>query len=514
MKAGAREVARLLDISPNTEREYRRALDLEGLLAGSVEDLPALEVLKAAIARRLPSTPAPQMVSSIEQWEPRLRQLAERGLGARAIYDRLRTEHADFDAAFWPVRRAYRQWRKQRGVRAEDVAIVVDTRPGDVAQVDFGYLGRLYDAATGQLRRVWVFVMVLGYSRRMVARLCFDQTIETWLRVHTEAFAELGGVPATIVPDNLKAAVIRAAFGVDDAAALNRTYRELARHYGFKVDPTPVYSPEKKGKVESAIKYVQRNFFVGRDGSDVDDAHVALARWVEEVANVRIHGTTQRRPADVFGADERTALLALPTRAWEPVRWHEARVHRDSHVSFERRLYSVPWQHVGHDVWVRATPSAVAIYADDVRVATHDRRGSAPRSTVDAHLPDDRVPWRHRSRAFWEARADRIAPEVGAYVRAVFDSDDVLSMLRTVQSTVTHLERFPRERAVAACARATHYGSTSYGAIKNILRQGLDLQPLPTPATGAALTNPRFARSIGELLHRPTKKKEGNHELH
>src|SRR5262249_36229042 len=151
--------------------------------------------------------------------------------------------------------------------------------------------------------------------------------------------------------------------------------------------------------------------------------------------------------------------------------------------SFDRRLYSVPWQHVGQGVWVRATASTVTIYAADERVATHERRGNSSRSTVDAHLPDDRVPWRHRSRAFWEARADRIAPEVGAYVRAVFDSDDVLSMLRTVQSTVTHLERFPRERAVAACARAAYYGSTSYGAIKNILRQGLDLQPLPAPAS-------------------------------
>jgi transposase len=107
----------------------------------------------------------------------------------------------------------------------------VETDPGDVAQVDFGYVGKLYDADAGKLKKAWVFVMTLGFSRHMVARIVFDQKIETWLRLHIECFEELGGVPKTIVPDNLKAAVIRAAFGVDEETALNRSYRVLARHY-------------------------------------------------------------------------------------------------------------------------------------------------------------------------------------------------------------------------------------------------------------------------------------------
>lgn len=137
------------------------------------------------------------------------------------------------------MRAVWRKWKKDRGVRAEDVAIPVDTAPGEITQVDFGYVGRLYDASSGQLRGM-AFVMVLGYSGRMAVRICFDQKIETWLRVHVEAFAELGGVPSTVVPDNLKAEVVRAAFGVDGAASLNRSYRELARHYGIKIDPAPI----------------------------------------------------------------------------------------------------------------------------------------------------------------------------------------------------------------------------------------------------------------------------------
>jgi transposase len=513
MGVGCREAARLLQMSPNTERQYRLALQKAGLLDGAADALPELEQLKQVVAAQLPPALPPQMKSSVERFEPRVQELLGKGLQARAIYDRLRLEHSDFDGTYWAIKRMCRRLVRARGVRPSDVAIPVETQPGDVAQVDFGYVGRLYDAASGQLRKAWVFVMVLGHSRRMVARLCFDQTLKTWLRLHVEAFAELGGAPHTLVPDNLRAAVVRAAFGVDAAGtALNRSYRELARHYGFKVDPTPIYSPEKKGKVESAVKYVKRNFFAGRDGADFAETAAALGRWVHEIANARVHGTTQKRPADVFEAEEHTALLPLPARRFEPVEWKRALVHRDCHVLLGKRLYSVPWRLVGTTVWVRATAASVEIYADDTRVATHARRGRSPRSTTEQHLPEERAPWRHRSRAFWEQRADLIAPEVGAYIREVFDADDVLSMLRTVQAIVTHLETFPRERSIAACERARFYGSHSYAAIKNMLRQGMDLHPLPAVAVSApASAPPRFARSITELLHKP---KENQDEFH
>jgi hypothetical protein len=255
------------------------------------------------------------------------------------------------------------------------------------------------------------------------------------------------------------------------------------------------------------VKYVKRNFFAGRRGEDVADVAVALQKWVDEIANVRVHGTTHRRPIDVY-ASEREAMLPLPDRRFELVTWHQARVHQDSHVAYDRRLYSVPWRLIGQYVWLRVTATTIVVYADDVRVAMHDRRGHATRSTHDEHLPEDRAPWRHRSRAYWEGRADRIAAEVGVYIRAVFDSDDVLSMLRTVQAMVTHLEKFPTSRTIAACQRAQHFGSHQYRTIKNILRDGLDLVPLATP-TSSALHAPRFARSVSELLHRT---KDDDHE--
>jgi transposase len=346
MGTGAREVARMLRMSPNTERDYRQALEKEGLLDGPADDIAPLEVLRAAVDRTLPVVAPPQMVSTAEPLRDKIIELAKKGVKARAIFDRLRLEDPQLSVSYWAVRGVWRRWRKERGVVAEDVAIPVETGPGEIAQVDFGYVGKLYDAASGMLRKAWVFVLVLAFSRRLVARIVFDQKIETWLRVHVEAFAELGGVPATIVPDNLKAAVIRAAFGVDGAASLNRSYRELARHYGFKIDPAPIYAPKKKGKVESSVKYVKTNFFAARDEHDADETRQELQRWTDEIANVRIHGTTHRRPIDLF-ADERAALLPIPERRFELVTWHQVRVHLDTHVAFDRRLYSVPWRLIG-----------------------------------------------------------------------------------------------------------------------------------------------------------------------
>ena len=275
-----------------------------------------------------------------------------------------------------------RRLAREGGIRAEQVAIPVETLPGQVAQVDFGYVGKLYDPERGVLRKAWVFVMVLGYSRHQFARVVFDQTTETWLKLHVEAFEALGGVPAVIVPDNLKAAVIRAAFGVDDQAALNRSYRELARHYDFQVDPAPPFAPKKKGKVESGVKYAKHNFFAGRDEQDITVVNRELDEWVECIAGTRLHGTTVKPPLGLFRADERQSLMPLPTKRYEPVVWKRAKVHQDCHVHFERRLYSVPWRLLRSEVWVRAVGNAVTIYsADDERVADHPRRapvGAAP----------------------------------------------------------------------------------------------------------------------------------------
>lgn len=345
----------------------------------------------------------------------------------------------------------------------------------------------------------------------MFVRIVFDQKVDTWLAMHAEAFAEFGGVPAVIVPDNLKSAVIRAAFGMHDEPVLNRSYRELARHFGFKIDPTPAYSPEKKGKVESGVKYVKNNFFAARaDELDVSVLARELARWVVEVAGNRRHGTTHRRPLELFEQVERSALLASPLARWEPVVWRTPTLRRDCHALVDGARYSAPWRLVGKELLARVTATSVMLYWEDVRVATHNREPLGAKSTHEEHLPAHRSPYRHRERSYWEERADHLAPEVGAYVRAIFDSDDVLNQLTKVQTIVVHLESFPVERASAAAKRAGFFGSYSYLAIKTILRKGLDMEPLPAVIVPVAsgIERPRFARDVQELLQFPVEKSD------
>ena len=495
---GAREVARLLEMSPNTEREYRLAFAQAGLLVGELAILPPLEVLKSVLPARVP----PQQTSTVDAWAQEVARLTGKGCGPRAIFDHLRTQREDFQGSYDAVKRLCRTLRRAAGTQARDVAIAVETVAGEVAQVDFGYVGLLYDPQQNVVRKAYVFVMVLGHSRHQFAHVVFDQSATTWQQLHAMGFAYFGGVPETIVPDNLKAAVVRMAFGHVDEAGLQRGYRELARHYGFKVDPTPPRDPEKKGKVEAGVKYVKNNFFKPRDeAEDVTVVNRALGVWLTEVAGARTHGTTGRKPIELFEAEEREALLPLPPLGWSPVSWKQAKVHADSHIVLDKRLYSVPWMHVGQIVWVKATVDSVLVYADDTRIATHARRESGARSTNEAHLPEGRRDYRHRGDAYWTSRAAMIGEEVHEWVKEAFGESDALSPLRAVQQVVTMLEKYPKDRANNACRRARHYAIRSYAGVKEILVKAIEGRPLPPslPFPRPEVT-PRYARTAEQLM--------------
>jgi len=499
---GCREVARLLGMGPNTERQYRNALEEAGYLEGKIDELPSLTQLKEAVTAYVPSKQSWQQTSSVRVWGAEIKKMYEQGAGPKSIYDCLRLEDEKFEGSLYAVRRYCKGLKKRGPVRAEDVSIPVETPPGEIAQVDFGYVGKLYDSVRGMLRKAWVFVMVLAYSRHMFCKVVFDQKAETWLSLHEQGFRSFDGVVETVVPDNLKAAVIRAAFAVDDVTELNRSYRELAKHYDIKIDPTPIYSPEKKGKVEAGVKYVKNNFFKPRKSklADIDDANQRLGAWVQKIAGLRTHGTTGRVPLVEFEKVESAALRPLPSIPFEPVVWKKAKVHRDSRILFDGRLYPVPWRFIEKEVWVRASRLSVEIYGEDVRIAAHQRGVPVPKEIYDTYLPEGRVDLRHRSQDYWLQRADAMGEEVGAYIREVFALDDVLSMLRRVQSMVTLLEKHPKRRAIAACLRATFYANYEYNGIKNILQRGLDMEPLPSVIAPDGLENPRFARKPAELL--------------
>lgn len=282
---------------------------------------------------------------------------------------------------------------------------------------------------------------------------------------------------------------------------LNRSYRELARHYGATIDPTPAYAPKKKGKVESAVKYVKGAFFKPRDLTDIDDANRQLTRWITDTANLREHGTTRRRPKEVFDAVEAQKLLGLPDVPYVPVLWHRATVRTNSHVTFDKRFYSVPWQLLGKDAWLRVQGNQVVIYVDDERVAEHRRDGETPWSTREAHLPEGRRDHAQRDPEYWYRRAENIGEEVLDYVRAVMAADEVHSPLRRVVSIVMTLESVPAQRACAVAQRASRYAAFHPDAVRRILKQNLDDKPVDTGFIDPGWAkNPQFARQATDFL--------------
>lgn len=493
-----RTISRQLRMGRDTLRTYCEALSEARLLEGRPDELPQLDVIRTAVIGNEPSSAAPeQQQSSVEKWRVEIAAKQAKGAGPTAIHDYLRLKHGSkYSGSLSAVKRLCRRLDRERRPIATDVAIPVDTAPGEVAQVDFGYAGLRYDPREGKLRRSWLFVMTLGFSRHIYADFVFDQKAKTWLRLHVSALEFFGGVPKVIVPDNLKAAVVRAAFGIDELVLLNRSYRELAQHYGFQVDPTPPMAPEKKGKAESSVKYVKRNFVATWESVDIKEDRRQLRRWVLEIAGQRCHGTTKRRPVELFDEQEREALLPLPRLRWEAVEWKKATLHRDSHIQIDGGYYSAPWGLLRQELWVRCTAHRIAIYHRDEHIWTHPRVAKGQRSTIETHLPDHRRDLRHRSREHWISRARSIGPEVEQLAEEIFGSDDVLLKLRQVQAVVSHLESFPAQRACAAAARALHFGAVEYKAIKNILRDGLDLQTPPDSSdTRAWSQGSRFART-------------------
>jgi hypothetical protein len=380
--------------------------------------------------------------------------------------------------------------------RTPDVTVRVETPPGEEAQVDFGYAGRMVDPETGELRKTWVFVMTLSWSRHQYVEFVFDQKVETWLRLHRNAFAFFGGVPERIVIDNLKAGIIRACWHEPLA---QQSYRECAEHYGFLISPCRPRTPRHKGKVEKGgIHYVKRNFLGGREPTTLTQANRDVKRWALTVAGQRIHGTTKERPLERFEL-ERGALRPLPDTPYDMAIWKEVKLHRDCHLVFDQAYYSAPFRLVGQKLWVRGGSQEVQIFTQDYQlVATHTRaQRPGQRQTHTDHLPPHKVPGLMLTRDACRRQASKMGPATRQVVDGLLGHRPE-DRLRTAGRLLRLGDRFGPERLEAACARALRFDDPAYKTIKRILEQELDREDLPsTDPPSAAGT---FARPPAELV--------------
>jgi transposase len=486
-------ITALLGHNRRTVAKYRQWAAEQGLLAGDVPDAGALQRL---LAQTLPPTAPPQQQSSLAPYREEIAALVAQRVEMAAIRARLEERH-DHPVSYSAVRRLVQRLAPPE----RPVFVRVEVAPGSEAQVDFGYAGLTIDPASGQPRKSWVFVLVLSWSRHLYAEVVFDQRVETWLLCHEHAFTVWGGVPARIVPDNLKAAIVRASFTEPTA---QRAYRECAEHYGFLIDPQPPRQPRMKGKVEQGgVHYVCRNFLAGRAPEEtLSQRNLALQRWTVRVAGRREHGTTKHAPLTRFHTVERALLLPLPRVPYDLAIWKQVQVYRDCYVSFERAYYSVPFRLVGQAVWVRGGARTVAIYDPQYQlVATHTRAGQAgDRLTNLDHLPQEKVPGLVLSREDCRLRAAAIGPATSQVVEQLLahrPEDRLRSAGRLLRLAV----RSSPDRLEAACARALAFDSADYLTIRRILADGLDRQPVALAAPHQPPPRPyTFVRGAAEFV--------------
>ncbi|MGH2345127.1 MAG: IS21 family transposase [Chloroflexota bacterium] len=463
-----RTIAQMLGYNRRSVIKYRHWATEQGLLDGPVL---AAGALQQVLARSLPPVLPPQQRSSLEPYREEIATLLAQRVEVSAIRARLEERHGH------PV--SYSAVRRLAAHLVPPVPpafVRVEVAPGSEAQVDFGYAGLTLDPATGQPRKSWVFVLVLSWSRHLYAEVVFDQRVETWLLCHAHAFTAWGGVPARIVPDNLKAAIIQASFTEPVA---QRAYRECATHYGFLIDPQPPRTPRLKGKVEQGgVHYVCRNFLAGRATDESLSArNQALARWTQETAGQRVHGTTKQAPLTRFAGVEQPLLRPLPRVPYDPAVWKQVRVYRDCYVQFERAYYSVPFRLVGQAVWVRGGARTVEISDQQHQVVATHQRAAQPgdRLTALDHLPQEKVPGLVITREDCRLRAGVIGPATAQVVENLL-AHRPEDRLRSAGRLLRLAARTSPARLEGACVRALAYDSADYVTIRRILDEGLDTQ--------------------------------------
>src|SRR5262252_8945214 len=362
---------------------------------------------------------------------------------------------------------------------------------GERTFVDYaGATLEVVDGTTGEVRGCQLFVAVLGASNYTYAEATFSQRLVDWIGSHVRAFAFFGGVTAQLVSDNLRSGVTKACFY---EPAVNRTYAEMAHHYGTAVVPARPRRSKDKSKVEVAVQVTTRWVIAklrNRRFFSLVELNAAIRELVTQLNDrVTRHLGTSRRA--LFDEIERPALKKLPVEPYLYAEWKECRVGLDYHVEIEKHYYSVPHQLLREKVWARITARTIEVFHRGNRVAAHMRSSSDRRhTTVREHMPSS-----HRRYADWTP--ERIRRQAGAIGRHTSALVEIILRERTHPEQgfracigILRLAKtYGRERLEAACCRALEIGARSYSSVNSILKNSLDRRQPATPADGPAIAH-------------------------
>jgi len=411
--------------------------------------------------------PAPKRASKLDPFKGEIIRLLERhDYSARQIAQQI-TEHG-YGGGYTIVKGFVRQVRPKK----RPAFLSLHFAPGQCAQVDWGCAGSVPVGSTR--RRLSFFVMVLAYSRKMYLEFTLSETLEHFLSCHQHAFEYFGGVVEQVWVDNCKVAVLSRGAG---SIVFNPRYLDFANHYGFQIRACGVGQPQEKGRVENGVGYVKKNFLNGLELSDFKIINPAARYWLDHVANVRVHGQTQKTPQELFPQE---GLKALHPLAYESALLDTVRVNSQFRIKVDGNRYSVPCQYASSKLTLKLFPDRLLAYDKDKLVAEHVR--SYDRNQ-DYELADHVQPLLlERKKARDQKlflRFLALCPRANDYYRQL--EQRRLNPKHHVQKIVALSELYGTDAVARAMEDAFAYRAFSCEYIANILQQ----RQRPTDEPGA-----------------------------
>lgn len=334
--------------------------------------------------------------------------------------------------------------------------------PGEALIIDWGKLRNVIEPETGTKRTLWMFIGVMGHSRYMIIHLVWSYDVPTTLATLEEMLKELGGVPKKIISDNPKCFALEAS---KYEPLLNPVYERFAAHYGTIIECLPPGTPELKGKVERMVPFGRRLYQAHGDGwYGLSESQQYINKKVT-IANERIHGTTRRRPVDVFSEEEAAALKPLPPIAYEIEEFHEGTVRKDSHVRFRSKYYSVEEQYRDKKVAVIGNSTQVSIYHKGKLIEVHDRITDPhiSKSTKECH----KSPWQRSMRegSYYRKRAEKLGQYVEEVIVRLLMQGNGFIDTRKIWGILSLDKKYSAGDINDACQKALSVDAISYRSI-------------------------------------------------
>lgn len=365
----------------------------------------------------------------------------------------------------------YREWCKK-----SEVSLRQFHKAGEKLFVDYaGQTVPVFDPVSGEVRKAEIFVAVLGASNFTYVEASWDQSLSSWISSHTRAFEFFGGVPQIVVPDNLKSAVSQVCRYEPE---INKTYNDLAIHYGFAVVPARPYKPKDKAKAEAAVLLVERWILAvlrNEKFYGLDELNLKIKKLLDVLANKPFQKIPGSRRS-LFEEIEKKALKPLPETRYQYAEFKAARVNIDYHVEFEGHYYSVPYTLVRDEVDLRITSFTIEIFHKNKRVASHKRGGKkGHHTTIQEHMPKSHqkyLQWTPSRIINW---AETIGPATAELAKQIMATRSHPEQgFRSCMGIFRLGKTYGNIRLEAASKRAIAIKSYAFRSVQSILERGLD----------------------------------------